>query len=150
MSKATNINADNIEFLDGGDAKVGMEADGASTIKFTGDDGSEVANLKNAALLCPHNAATSSPFTATTAMVRIGIRNTPTFDNPFYVDLPQASTMNMRTLYVKDEQGNAGTYPIHVRGYNQTELIDSSSTLILNVDYQSVTLYSTGIKWHAE
>lgn len=148
-SKAIEITPIQVQFLDSADAKVTIEADGASTIWFKGDDGAETAFLKNCTLIRNRVEATSSPYAVPTDVDRVGILNTGEA-NPFYVDLPAASSaLNGRAFRLKDEAGNAGSFPIHIRP-NGAETVDGATTLILNVNYQGITVYCNGTVWFGE
>lgn len=49
-------------------------------------------------------------------------------------------------MVVKDGGGNAGTYPITILD-SLGKLIDGSASYVLNMNYQSITLYYNGSAW---
>ncbi len=51
-----------------------------------------------------------------------------------------------RTFTVKDASGNANFYNI-ILDCQGSETIDGAATLVMNVDYESVTLYCDGVNW---
>ncbi len=138
-----------IQFIDSGDAKITLEADGASTLLIKGDDGSEIGYLKNVTFIRNHTTTSSSPYSLPITVDRVGIQNTSE-TNPFYVDLPATTAaLAGRTFRLKDETGNAGSFPIHIRA-NGSDVIDGASPYILNTDYNAVTLYCDGSNWFIE
>lgn len=139
-----------VQFQDSDDTKVSLESDGASSIMFRGDNGSELAFGKNIELISNGTDATASPFTISNAIHgRVFVVNSAETD-PFYVDLPATSTVaNGRTFRVKDDLGNASSFPIHIRP-NGVEQIEGASVYVLNVNRSSVTLYRKGNHWNVE
>jgi len=150
MSKAVAATNIQIQFLDADDAKITMEAEGASTVLFRGDDGSEIGHIKNVTVIPNHVDASSSPFAvAASSADRIHIENSNEV-SPFYVDLPDITTVaEGRTFRIKDSLPNAGSFPIHIRP-NGSDTIEGASEYILNNDWIGVTMYRKGTKWIAE
>lgn len=65
---------------------------------------------------------------------------------PVTTYLPGApSTGDM--VVVKDFGGNAGTYSITVQSPISGITIDGSATYMMNLNYQSITLYWNNIRW---
>lgn len=63
------------------------------------------------------------------------------------VTLPAAATAGARKVYIiKDEAGTAATNNITIDG-NASEVIDGSTTKIINTNYGSVTIYCNGTAW---
>lgn len=63
------------------------------------------------------------------------------------VTLPVAATVGSgKVVYIKDRDGNANAANITIEG-NGSETIDDSLNLVMNVDYQSVTLVTDGSNW---
>ena len=52
----------------------------------------------------------------------------------------------LQVMVVKDGGGNAGTYNITVAD-SLGKLIDGSASYVLNMNYQSITLYYNGSAW---
>lgn len=147
MSKTMTIDSSAIVFETDADAKVTVTSDGASSIRFTGDDNSEPAMLKNTMDVANHATATTSPYTVAATAVRIGVRNSGGA-NPFYVDLPAISGMTAgRSIRIKDETRTAATYPIIIRA-NGSDTIDVDFTSVtMNTAGESHTLYVTDLGW---
>jgi hypothetical protein len=63
------------------------------------------------------------------------------------VTLPVAATVGSgKVVYIKDRDGNANASNITIEG-NGSETIDDSLNLVMNVDYQAVTLVTDGLNW---
>jgi hypothetical protein len=62
------------------------------------------------------------------------------------ITLPTATTCSGRIYIISDELGVTGAFPITVTT-TSAQMIDNFSTYILNANYGSVTLISTGTKW---
>ena len=139
-----------VQFMDSDDIKVSIESDGASSVMFRGDDGSQLAFGKNIEIIPNGTNATSSPFTiSNTTHGRLFVVNTGEAD-PFYIDLPATSTVaNGRTFRIKDDLGNASSFPIHIRP-NGVEQIEGVSVYVLNVNRSSVTIYRKDNHWNVE
>lgn len=61
--------------------------------------------------------------------------------------LPAAATVGAGTVYIfKDVTGNAAANNITIDG-SGAETIDGAATLVMNTNYQSVTLISNGTNW---
>ena len=60
------------------------------------------------------------------------------------ITLPTAQCVAGRVIVIKDARGNAGTNNITV---DSTDNIDGAGTYVINSDYGSITLYSTGTTW---
>ena len=60
--------------------------------------------------------------------------------------LPTAQTTDGRTIVIKDASGNAGTNNITI-DTEASQTIDGAATLVIAVDYTSVTLCSDGTNW---
>ena len=62
--------------------------------------------------------------------------------------LPTAQCVSGRVIVIKDAGGNAGTNNITIATQG-AEKIDGLDTLVINNNYNSVTLYSDGTNWFA-
>jgi hypothetical protein len=62
------------------------------------------------------------------------------------ITLPAASGLAGRSIWIKDEGGNANNNAITVDG-NASETIDGAATITLNVAYSGVMLYCDGSNW---
>ncbi len=60
--------------------------------------------------------------------------------------LPTAQTVSGRTIHIKDAGGNSGTNNITI-DTEGSEDIDGEDTYVIDVDYDSITLYSDGSNW---
>ena len=152
MSRTIECTTVQLRFQEGGDTKVSIESDGASTLKFYGDDGSEIGFVKNVTLIRNHAITSSSPYSVPVTVDRVGIRNTGE-TNPFIVNLPAlAFSLAGRTFRFKDETGNCGSFPIHIRPNGSDTLDGSTNDYVLNVNYSAVTIYcdSLGAAWFVE
>ena len=64
------------------------------------------------------------------------------------ITLPTAQLVSGRIITIKDAGGNAGTNNITI-ATEGAEKIDGLDTLVINNNYNSVTLYSDGTNWFA-
>ena len=88
------------------------------------------------------NAATYS-VVATDHILHITYSNT----NPCTVTIPAAQLSAGRVLIFKDSDGNAGTNNVTI-DTGGAETIDGAATYVMNTDYESVTMFSSGSHWY--
>mgnify|MGYP000930239337 CR=1 FL=1 len=62
------------------------------------------------------------------------------------ITLIAAATVGGRFYHIKDESGTAGTDNITIDG-NGAETIDGAATFVINTNYGSVKIFSTGSAW---
>ena len=67
--------------------------------------------------------------------------------NPVTVFLPAAADVGRGCMITIKDTGNAATNNITLRGSDSLEAIDGSNIIVLDTDYTSVPLVSTGTKW---
>jgi hypothetical protein len=82
-------------------------------------------------------------YTATSSNYLIGFTSLSTGRT---VTLPAASTMNNKTIIVKDESGSAGAHNITVEGAG-SETIDGAAAKTISTNFGSITMYSNGVNW---
>lgn len=88
--------------------------------------------------------ATAISYTILTTDYIIGVTSTASVRT---LTLPTVAAAGIgRTYVIKDESGLCGTNSITIDG-NGSETIDGALTYVMNVNYQSVTLYCTGAAW---
>jgi len=132
MSVAIRIDANDI-------LKVGAEADGAGGIngRFVKNYGANIQNVTRV------TTATYS----TLASDNI-IHSTYSATGAVTITLPTAQLVSGRIITIKDAGGLAGTNNITI-ATEGAEKIDGLDTLVINNNYNSVTLYSDGTNWFA-
>ena len=62
------------------------------------------------------------------------------------ITLPSAQTTSGRIIIIKDAGGNAATNNITI-DTEGAETIDGQATLVVNADYDAVSLYCNGTSW---
>jgi len=88
---------------------------------------------------------TAENATAETDYHFIGVDTT---SQPITITLPSISSIATgKILLVKDEGGNAGTNAVTV-ATNDGATIDGSTTVKLDSDYASISVYFSGTGWH--
>lgn len=97
-------------------------------------------NLLN--LISPSTSVTSSPYTTLSSDKLILVNSAEATT----INLVAAASFTYQYLTIKDISGNASRYNITIDG-NSSETIDDSTTYVMKVDYESVTLYSDGTEW---
>lgn len=91
---------------------------------------------------------TSSAYTASASDYRIGVRYTAT--GPVTIQLPSISAVGRLDYKFKDEGGNASLNNITIVA-SGGDLIDGSSTAVLNQNYIARGLYNDGVSnWYIE
>lgn len=92
--------------------------------------------------ITPSTSVTSSPYTTLASDKLILVNNAADTT----INLIAAASFTGKFLTIKDISGNASRYNITIDG-NSSETIDDSTTYVMKVDYESVTLYSDGTEW---
>ncbi len=129
MSATLKIDANNV-------FKIGAKADGSGSIdsQFIQSYGAIFRHITtvNAATydLLASDDILNVTYTATGAVTSL--------------TLPTAQCVAGRTIVIKDAGGNAGTNNITIYSADN---IDGAGTYVINSDYDSITLYSTGTTW---
>ena len=62
------------------------------------------------------------------------------------VNLPAGATLTSGAVAIKDKQGDASAFPIEVVAYSP-ETIDGQLSVLINVDYGSITFRWDGTEW---
>jgi len=102
----------------------------------------------NSSITTKTTRVTGSAYTILNTDYRIGVRYSLT--GSCTLQLPDISTYGERELRIKDEEGDADTNNIIVSA-SAGDLIDGSSTLILDRNYIAISLYNDGISnWYIE
>jgi hypothetical protein len=90
---------------------------------------------------------TDSPYTATTSQSIIGCDSS---SGAITINLPAAASATAGFCFkVKDEAGSAGTNNITLDP-NGSETIDGETTVVMNSNFQSITIYTNGSNWFIE
>lgn len=91
-----------------------------------------------------NRTTTAVTYTALVTDYIIGVTSTAAART---INLPAAATAGAGKIFIiKDESGACATNNITIDA-NSTELIDGATTYVMNVNYQSVTLYCSGTAW---
>lgn len=102
----------------------------------------------NSSMQNKRTAVNSSTYTIANTDLIVGVTYTST--GSVTLTLPAVSSGNVgRIIYIVDEGGNAGTHSITINvDNNSTETINGNTSLVMNSNYTSISLYNDGsTKW---
>lgn len=128
-----------------GDINANINVVGSGNVTVTGNPGTHTLTITTTGISTfNYTPVNVTPYTVLAIDAVLGI---DTSALAITIKLPNAASQSGQTYYIKDAFGDAGTHNITVTTVGGAVLIDSATSIILNTNFESITVLWNGTEY---